>query len=81
MIVDKSTLTPGTASSPEPMVSELTPIQEAVQTNPMVEAYKAVKEILLSIKEDSDDPNSLPFFNKNVNTLFLIISNFFPMPL
>lgn len=31
-------------------------------TNALIEAYKAIKEILLTIKEDENDPNSQPFF-------------------
>lgn len=41
---------------------ELDPIQEAVKTNAMVEAYKAVRRILESIKKDPNDPNSPPYF-------------------
>lgn len=41
---------------------ELDEIQEAVSTNAMIEAYKAVRNILLTITEDPDDPDSPPFF-------------------
>ena len=37
-------------------------IQEAVETNVMIEAYKAVRKILESIKEDPNDPDSPSFF-------------------
>lgn len=47
---------------PEPQEPELDEIQEAVRTNAMVEAYKAVRRILESIKEDPNDPDSPPYF-------------------
>lgn len=37
-------------------------IQEIVSVNPMVEAYKAVRKILESIKQNPEDPNSPPLF-------------------
>lgn len=52
----------------EPTVDETvqaqprTELETAIETNAMVEAYKAVKRILLTIKEDPNDPNSPPFF-------------------
>ena len=35
---------------------------ELYETNALCEIYKAVKEILLTITEDPDDPNSPPYF-------------------
>lgn len=43
----------------QPVVTE---IQEIVQTNALIESYKAVKAILSEIKEDPNDPTSPPLF-------------------
>ena len=65
MIVDKKEK-PGKQVEPtvpvEPPVVELDEIQEAVETNVMIESYKAVRKILESIKKDPKDPNSPPLF-------------------
>lgn len=65
MIVDKKEK-PGKPVEPtvpvEPPVVELDEIQEAVETNVMIESYKAVRKILESIKKDPKDPNSPPLF-------------------
>lgn len=37
-------------------------VQEAVETNPLVDAYHAVRSILESLTEDPEDPNSGPLF-------------------
>lgn len=42
-----------------PVLSEM---EELVRTNPMIEAYKAVRNILAGIKQNPDDPNSPPLF-------------------
>ena len=49
----------------EPVQSQELPkteIEEAVETNAMVAAYKAVKSILAGIKVDPNNPNSQPLF-------------------
>lgn len=38
------------------------PIPEEVSLNPLSEIYKAIKKAILTIKEDSLDPDSLPYF-------------------
>lgn len=42
--------------------TEVDEVQEVVETNAMVEAYKAVRKILGSIRKDPKDPNSPPLF-------------------
>lgn len=42
----------------DPVVQETV----ATQVNPLTAAYNAVREILLTIKEDENDPNSRPYF-------------------
>ncbi|WP_418821581.1 hypothetical protein [Phocaeicola plebeius] len=37
-------------------------IAEVVETNAMIEAYKAIRSILFEIREDPNDPESPPFF-------------------
>lgn len=64
MIVDKNNK-PTKSVEPEeiPVESvETDEMQEVIETNAMVEAYKAVRKILESIKKDPQDPNSLPLF-------------------
>ncbi len=63
MIVDKNKIT----EKPVEQESAQSPaanneMQEIVNTNVMIESYKAVRKILESIKEDPNDPNSPPFF-------------------
>lgn len=64
MIVDKNkkpvtSTEPELPDTPNPSTD---PIQEAVETNAMIGAYKAVREILSSIKKDPKDPDSPPLF-------------------
>ena len=65
MIVDKNSK-PIQPVEPEvpvvPVPDEVDPIKEAVATNAMVGAYKAVRKILESIKKDPNDPDSPPLF-------------------
>ncbi len=63
MIVDKKQ-TQNTTQSTEEAAStqEKTAIQVAVETNPMAEAYKAVRDILAELKEDPNDDDSPPLF-------------------
>ncbi|MGM9778461.1 MAG: hypothetical protein ACI3ZD_09035, partial [Prevotella sp.] len=42
--------------------AQLTWEEEAVRTNAMAEAYKAVRSILADIPSNPDDPNSEPLF-------------------
>ncbi len=64
MIIDKHKPTQPTVPEDTPAVSqpELDEVQEVVETNVMVEAYKAVRKILESIPKDPKDPNSTPLF-------------------
>lgn len=64
MIVDKNKkpIIPTKPEVPETPAVLPDPIQEAVETNAMIGAYKAVREILSSIKKDPNDPESPPFF-------------------
>ncbi len=63
MIVDKKPNPPVVPVDPpveeNPVRDE---IQEAVETNAMVEAYKAVRKILSDIKKDPSDPDSPSLF-------------------
>jgi hypothetical protein len=61
MIVDKKPIQP---SEPEEVITPevYDEVQEAVETNAMIETYKAVRKILESIKEDPNDPDSPPLF-------------------
>lgn len=65
MIVDKHSkpdkpVEPGEVPVNPPVESD--GIEEAVKTNTMIEAYKAVRKILESIKKDPEDPDSPPLF-------------------
>lgn len=61
MIVDKKPIQP---SEPEEVITPevYDEVQEVVETNAMIETYKAVRKILESIKEDPNDPDSPPLF-------------------
>lgn len=39
-------------------------IAEVVETNAMIEAYKAIRSILFEIREDPNDPESPPFLRQ-----------------
>lgn len=60
MIIDKHKPIRPSAPKEIPVVPdhESDEVQEVVETNAMVEAYKAVRKILESIPKDSKDPNS-----------------------
>ena len=64
MIIDKHKPIRPSAPKEIPVVPdhESDEVQEVVETNAMVEAYKAVRKILESIPKDSKDPNSPPLF-------------------
>lgn len=64
MIVDKNKkpVIPTEPDVPDTPAVSPDPIQEAVETNAMIGAYKAVREILSSIKKDPKDPDSPPLF-------------------
>ena len=64
MIIDKYKPIRPSAPKEIPVVPdhESDEVQEVVETNAMVEAYKAVRKILESIPKDSKDPNSPPLF-------------------
>lgn len=64
MIIDKHKPIRPSAPKEIPVVPdhESDEVQEVVETNAMVEAYKAVLKILESIPKDSKDPNSPPLF-------------------
>ena len=64
MIVEKKNKKVEGAQQTQPTTKERerTPIEVAVESNPMTDAYHAVKKILLSIKEDPSDPDSPPYF-------------------
>lgn len=64
MIVDKNNKPTKPAEPKEILVEpvETNEMQEVIETNAMVEAYKAVRKILESIKKDPQDPNSPPLF-------------------
>lgn len=57
MIIDKNKKPPVDIKD-EPTITEV----EVYDTNALCEVYKAVKKILLTIKEDPADPNSQPYF-------------------
>ena len=68
MIVDKNK-SQSPASVAETQIEEKAtstitsdPIQEAVETNAMIEAYKAIRDILAAIPKDPNDENSEPLF-------------------
>lgn len=66
MIVDKHPTSP--VIQPEEELEQEQPsggttqVEEAYETNAMVEAYRAVRRILETIKEDPDDPDSPQLF-------------------
>lgn len=64
MIVEKNKkpVIPTEPDVPDTPAVSPDPIQEAVETNAMIGAYKAVREILSSIKKDPKDPDSPPLF-------------------
>lgn len=65
MIVDKHSkpdIPVEPVDTPPQLPEETDGIQEAVETNAMVGAYKAVRKILESIKKDPNDPKSPPLF-------------------
>ena len=65
MIVDKHSkpdIPVEPVDTPPQSPEETDGIQEAVETNAMIGAYKAVRKILESIKKDPNDPKSPPLF-------------------
>lgn len=64
MIVEKHPK-PQPQEDVKPIAVEVPPIdevKEVVETNAMIESYKAVRKILESIRKDPKDPNSPPLF-------------------
>lgn len=64
MIIDKHKPVQPAAEEEIPVAPkpELDEVKEAVEANAMVEAYKAVRKILESIRKDPKDPDSPPLF-------------------